>query len=74
MASFMIEQMPQLAQIVGRITVNWSGVDLQMSLLLGSLIGVENEAAVLQYSYRLRITGLSARRYAPLQRGVSVAT
>jgi hypothetical protein len=41
-----IEQMPQLAQLVGRITVNWSGVDLQMSLLLGSLLGVENEAAV----------------------------
>lgn len=46
MASFVIEQMPEVAQIVGRITVNWSGVDLQMSLLLGSLIGVENEAAV----------------------------
>jgi hypothetical protein len=45
-ASFMIEQMPKLAQIVGRITVNWSGVDLQMSLLLGSLVGIENEAAV----------------------------
>ena len=43
MASFMIEKMPKLAEIVGRITVNWSGVDLQMSLLLGSLIGVENK-------------------------------
>lgn len=46
MASFMIEKMPKVAEIVGRITVNWSGVDLQMSLLLGSLIGVENEASV----------------------------
>ena len=45
-ASFMIEQMPELAQIIGRITINWSGVDLQMSLLLGSLVGIENEAAV----------------------------
>jgi hypothetical protein len=44
--SSMIEQMPRLAQIVGRIAVNWSGVDLQMSLILGSLVGVENEAAV----------------------------
>jgi hypothetical protein len=42
----MIEQMPRLAQIVGRIAVKWSGVDLQMSLILGSLVGVENEAAV----------------------------
>ena len=45
-ASFSIEELPKLAELVGRITVNWSGVDLQMSLLLGSLLGVENEAAV----------------------------
>ena len=46
MASFKIEEMPRLAEIVGRITVNWSGVDLQLSLVLGSLLGIENEASV----------------------------
>lgn len=64
MASSMIEQMPQLAQIIGRITVNWSGVDLQMSLLLGSLLGVENEAAVAVFvslrNHRVQRDALSA--------------
>lgn len=46
MAAFMIDDMPRLATIVGQITVNWSGVDLQLALLLGSLLGVENEASV----------------------------
>lgn len=46
MATWLIDEMPNLAQLVGRITVNWSGVDLQMALLLGSLLGVENEASV----------------------------
>ena len=46
MASFVIEELPKLAELVGRITINWSGVDLQMSLLLGSLVGVENEASI----------------------------
>lgn len=46
MAAFMIDDMPRLATVVGQITVNWSGVDLQMALLLGSLLGVENEASV----------------------------
>lgn len=42
----LIEDMPKLAELVGRITINWSGVDLQLSLALGSMIGVENAAAV----------------------------
>lgn len=46
MSAWMIDEMPRLAQIVGQITVNWSGVDLQMALILGSLLGIENEAAV----------------------------
>ena len=77
MASFMIEQMPQLAQIIGRITINWSGVDLQMSLLLGSLLGVENEAGVAVFlslrNHRAQRDALSAaaerRLDAKLKRG-----
>jgi hypothetical protein len=42
----MIDDMPRLAQLVGQICVNWTGVDMQMGLLLGSLVGVDNEAAV----------------------------
>jgi hypothetical protein len=45
-APHMIDEMPRLAQLVGQICVNWTGVDMQMGLLLGSLLGVENEAAV----------------------------
>ena len=46
MASSLIEKMPKLADLVGRITINWSGVDLQLSLLLGSLLGINSFGAV----------------------------
>lgn len=46
MGADMIERLPRVAELVGRIAINWSGVDLQLSLTLGSLIGVENAAAV----------------------------
>lgn len=46
MGAKQIEKMPKVAELVGRITINWSGVDLQLSLALGSLLGVENRAAV----------------------------
>lgn len=42
----LIEAMPKLANLVGRIAINWSGIDLQLSLALGCMIGVENPAAV----------------------------
>ena len=65
MAPSMIDEMPRLAQLVGRIAVNWTGVDLQMALLLGSLIGVENEAAVAVFAslrnHRAQRDALSAR-------------
>ena len=64
MATWMIDDMPRLAQIVGQITINWSGVDLQMALLLGSLLGVENEAAVAIFvslrNHRAQRSALSA--------------
>jgi hypothetical protein len=41
-----IEQVPRLAQLVGRIAINWSGVEVQLALALGSMLGVENSAAV----------------------------
>jgi hypothetical protein len=46
MAPEMIERLPKVADLVGRIAINWSGVDLQLSLALGSLLGVESVAAV----------------------------
>jgi hypothetical protein len=42
----LIEQIPRLAELVGRIAINWSGVEAQLSLALGSMLGVENAAAV----------------------------
>lgn len=41
-----IEELPKVAELVGRIAVNWSGVDAQLSVMLGSLLGVENTASV----------------------------
>ena len=46
MGSDLIERMPEVAQFVGRIAINWSGVELHLSLTLGSLFGVENPSAV----------------------------
>lgn len=46
MGADIIERMPKVAELVGRITVNWSQVDLQLSLAMGSLLGVENKASV----------------------------
>src|SRR4051794_37959782 len=40
------EELPKLAELIGRIAINWSGVDIQLSVTLGSLLGVENAAAV----------------------------
>jgi len=42
----LIETLPKVAELVGRIAINWSGVDLHLSLALGSLLGVESAAAV----------------------------
>src|SRR5215210_5903646 len=42
----LIEKLPKVAEWVGRIAINWSGVDLHLSLALGSLLGVESAAAV----------------------------
>lgn len=42
----LIERIPRLAEVVGRIAINWSGVEVQLSLVLGSMLGVENAAAV----------------------------
>jgi hypothetical protein len=42
----LIETLPKVAELVGRIAINWSGVELQLSLALGSLLGVESTAAV----------------------------
>lgn len=44
--SRLIEQIPRLAELVGRIAINWSGVDVQLAVALGSLLGVENASAV----------------------------
>jgi len=41
-----IEKIPRLAELVGRIAANWSGVEAQLALALGSMLGVENSAAV----------------------------
>ena len=46
MASELIEQLSTVAQWVGRIAINWSGVELQLALALGSMLGVESDAAV----------------------------
>jgi len=42
----LVASMPRLAQLIGCITANWTGVDLHLALTLGSLVGVENPAAV----------------------------
>ena len=41
-----IENSPRLAELVGRIAINWSGVEVQLALALGSMLGVQNSAAV----------------------------
>lgn len=46
MGADLIETLPKVAELVGRIAINWSGVDLQLSLALGSLLGVESAASV----------------------------
>jgi hypothetical protein len=46
MGADIIERMPGVAELVGRITINWTQVDLQLSLTMGSLLGVENKASV----------------------------
>lgn len=46
MGADLIETLPKVAELVGRIAINWSGVDLNLSLTLGSLLGVESAASV----------------------------
>ncbi len=46
----LIETLPKVAEWVGRIVINWSGVDLHLSLTFGSMLGVENAAAVAVYN------------------------
>lgn len=41
-----IEKTSRLAELIGRIAINWSGVEVQLSLALGSMLGVENPASV----------------------------
>lgn len=41
-----IEKNSRLAELIGRIAINWSGVEVQLSLALGSMLGVENPASV----------------------------
>lgn len=41
-----IDELPQLAALIGRIAVHWSWVDVHLALLLGSLLGVESRASV----------------------------
>src|SRR5687768_217156 len=45
-----IETLPKLAELIGRIAINWSGVDVQLSVTLGSLLGVENAVSVAVYN------------------------
>ncbi len=60
-----IEKNPRLAELIGRIAINWSGVEVQMSLALGSMLGVENAAAVAVFlSLRNRRTQRDALRAA----------
>jgi hypothetical protein len=42
----MVERLPQLASLVGRCAANWTMVESQMALTMGSLLGVENAASV----------------------------
>ena len=44
--SAVIEEVPELAALVGRIAINWAGVEVQLSLVLSSMLGVDNSAAV----------------------------
>ena len=46
MAPSIINGMPKLAELVGRCVINWSGVELQLALALGSTLGVGNSASV----------------------------
>lgn len=46
MGAQLIESLPKVAELVGRIAINWSGVELNLSLTLGCLLGVQNAAAV----------------------------
>lgn len=45
-AAWLIDDLPKLAECVGRIAINWSGVEIELALLLGSMLGVENPASV----------------------------
>jgi hypothetical protein len=60
----LIERLPRLAEFVGRIAINWSGVEVQLSLVLGSMLGVENSAAVAVFlslrNHRAQRDGLRA--------------
>jgi len=46
MAPSLIDSMPKVAELVGRCAINWSGVELQLALALGSMLGVGNPASV----------------------------
>jgi hypothetical protein len=46
MGSDLIEQLPEVASWVGRVAINWSGVEIQLALTLGSLLGVNSDAGV----------------------------
>ena len=41
-----IESNPPLAEIIGRIAINWSGVEVHLALALGSMVGIENPTTV----------------------------
>jgi hypothetical protein len=64
MGSELIEQLPEVAQWVGRIAINWSGVELQLALALGSMLGVQSDAAVALFlslrNHRAQRDGLKA--------------
>ena len=42
----LIDELPRVADLVGRCTINWSGVDLNLALTLGVMIGIQNAASV----------------------------
>ena len=73
MGSELIEQLPEVAQWVGRIAINWSGVELQFALALGSMLGVESEAAVALFlslrNHRAQRDGLKAAGRKSLSEG-----
>ncbi len=73
MGSELIEQLSEVAQWVGRIAINWSGVELQLSLALGSMLGVESEAAVAVFlslrNHRAQRDALKAAGWKTLSEG-----